>query len=355
MLSRIRAVPLLRQYVLCLLAVALVASGCFLAQDYMGHRVAALVLLMTVSVLAMLFRIGPVLASAAVSALVWNFFFIPPVFTFHIVSAEDLLMFLMYFVVASVNAVLSLKIRQAERRAQDKEQKEKAIALYNTVLNSLSHELRTPITAIIGGVDALQQGGHRLSADQRAELLAGIDAASERLDRQVGDLLDMGRLESGTLAPKRDWCDVNEVISGVIHRATGPGGPMHFVADPTLPLFKLDEGLLVTVLRNLVDNALRYTAGAVQLAATYSEGGCTITVADEGPGIAPAEREHVFEKFHRGEGLRTGGSGLGLSIVKGFVEAQGGTVTLSANVPAGAIFTVRIPAETSFISNLKHE
>lgn len=321
----------------------------------MGYRVAALVLLMTVSVLAMLFRIGPVLASAALSALVWNFFFIPPVFTFHIGRAEDLLMFLMYFVVASVNAVLSLKIRQAERRAQDKEQKERAIALYNTVLNSLSHELRTPITAIIGGVDALQEGEEKLTAGQRAELLAGIDTASARLDRQVGDLLDMGRLESGMLTPKQDWCDVNEVISGLTHRMGGSGMRMHFTADPALPLFKLDEGLLRTVVRNLLDNALRYTNGAVRVSASHSEGVCRIEVSDEGPGIAPAERERLFGKFQRGAGVGTGGSGLGLSIVKGFVEAQGGTVTLSANASSGNSFSVRIPAEASFISNLKHE
>ena len=172
-LSRIRSLPLFQQHAICITAVAVVALGCFPAEDLIGYRVTALVLLMAVSILAMLFQIGPVMVAAALSALAWNFFFIPPTFTLHIGSTEDLLLFLMYFVVASVNAVLSLKIRQVERKARDKEQKERTIELYNTLLNSLSHELRTPISTIVGAVDALQDREARLTGEQRTDLLSG--------------------------------------------------------------------------------------------------------------------------------------------------------------------------------------
>jgi len=357
-LSRIRSLPLFQQHAICITAVAVVALGCFPAEGLIGYRVTALVLLMAVSILAMLFRIGPVMVAAALSALAWNFFFIPPTFTFHIGSTEDLLLFLMYFVVASVNAVLSLKIRQVERKARDKEQKERTIELYNTLLNSLSHELRTPISTIVGAVDALQDRETRLTGEQRTDLLSAIDEAGMRLDRQVGNLLNMGRLESGMLEPKADWCDIHELIGGVVSKLGSVSDHAIILkADPSLPLFKLDGGLLEQVVHNMVHNAVQYTpAGSeVVIGASHADGSCVITIADNGPGFPEQERVRAFNKFHRLPNTRSGGTGLGLSIVKGFVGAQGGSVELGANQPHGALFTVRIPAETSFLSNLKHE
>ncbi|NTW32317.1 MAG: DUF4118 domain-containing protein, partial [Bacteroidetes bacterium] len=116
-----------------------VSIACFFTADFIGYKVVALLLLVVVSLLAMVFDILPVLLAALLSALIWNFFFIPPLFTFHIADTEDALMFLMYFVIALVNAVLTFKIREAEKKARDKEEKENTIKLYNTLLNSLSH------------------------------------------------------------------------------------------------------------------------------------------------------------------------------------------------------------------------
>lgn len=353
MLSSIRSLPLWWQFLLGPALVGLAACMCYSVGD-VGHRSVALVLLMTVSVLAMLLRAGPVLLAAGLSALLWNFFFIPPLFTFHIDRMEDVLMVLVYFVVATVNALLSLRIRKAERRAREQEQQEKLIELYNTVLNSLSHELRTPITAIIGSVEALQQDAYVLSAEQRTDLLRDIDVAGSRLNRLVGDLLDMSRLENGMPLLKLDWCDGNELIGRVIARMEDPDRRIHFAPDPTLPLFKLDEGLLATALHNLLDNALRYTTTNVHIDATHSDG-LVLTVSDQGPGIAKADQERLFQRFHRGRSVRPGGLGLGLSIAKGFVEAHGGELTLRSNTPSGAIFTMHLPAEESYISNLKHE
>ncbi len=355
--SRLRTLPLLVQFLSCIGVVVALSLACFLLRDLIGYRVTALLLLMGVSALAMLFGIGPVLTAAALSALVWNYFFIPPVFTFHIGSAEDVLMFLLYFVIASVNAVLTLKIRQAERRARDKEEQERSIALYHTLFNSLSHELRTPIATILGAVDALGDPA-RLTPAQRTELLTEIGTAGERLDRQVGDLLSMSRLESGLLQPKRDWCDVNELIGAQVQKLEGSDTHrLDFRPDPALPLFKLDGGMLREVLGNLLHNALHHTphATVVTIGVTHRAEACVITVSDNGPGFPAEEIPLAFDKFHRLPQARPGGSGLGLSIVKGFVEAQGGTVHLGAAEPSGAVFTVTIPAETSFLSNLKHE
>jgi len=115
----------------------------------------------------MLFEIWPVLVSAILSALIWDFFFIQPRYTFHIESTEETIMFLMYFIIALINAVLTHKIRQIERYAREKEDKANMVKLYNTLINSLSHELRTPITTILGATDTLLTSNVNLSEDNR--------------------------------------------------------------------------------------------------------------------------------------------------------------------------------------------
>src|SRR3954464_14176208 len=134
-----------KQFLISISATILMAIGCYFVSDLVGYRVVALLLLVTVSFCAIFLDIRPVLTSAALSALIWNFFFIPPRFTFHINNTEDVLMFLMYFLIALVNAALTYKIREIEKRERKKEEKEATLRLYNTILNSLSHELRTPI------------------------------------------------------------------------------------------------------------------------------------------------------------------------------------------------------------------
>jgi len=207
-----------KQHFISIALVLFVSIACFLFSGIIGYRVVALILLVTVSLLAMLFDILPVMIAAVLSAIIWNVFFIPPLFTLHIENAEDLLMFSMYFLVALVNAVLSFKIRQAETNSRDKEEKENSIKLYNTLLNSLSHEMRTPLSTIIGSVDTLRENNRNLSHENRDELLNQIDIASCRLNRQVENLLNMNRLESGMLQVKMDWCDVNELIFQVIQK-----------------------------------------------------------------------------------------------------------------------------------------
>lgn len=313
---------------------------------------------MTVSFAAMLFEILPVLLSALFSALIWNYFFIPPVFTFHIDNTEDLLMFLLYFIIASVNAVLNFKIRKEEKKARDKEEKEKTIKLYNTLLNSLSHELRTPISTIIGAVDTLKENKERLSSQNQTELLNQIDTASVRLNRQVENLLNMSRLETGMLMPNKDWCDTNELINFVIHKLDGTNNHIiEFIPNENLPLFKFDRGLIEQVLLNLIHNAINYTSenSVIKISASQDFNNCVIVVSDNGKGIPEFEREFVFDKFYRLPQTKSGGSGLGLSIVKGFVEAHNGSVKVESSPDGGAKFIIEISAEASYINSLKNE
>ena len=138
-----------KQYLYSVGTIILVAAVCFVFSSFIGYRVAAFVLLLFVSLLAMSFDILPVLLSAALSAFIWDFFFIPPRFTIHVDTTEDTILLVMYFVIAMINAVLTYKMRQIEKAARVKEERANSVKLYNTILNSLSHELRTPIATIM--------------------------------------------------------------------------------------------------------------------------------------------------------------------------------------------------------------
>jgi two-component system sensor histidine kinase KdpD len=334
------------------------ALGIFIS-NLAGYRVVALVLLLTVSILAMFLDIVPVMVAALLSALIWDFFFIPPRYTFQIGTTEDALMLLMYFFIALINAVFTNKIRQIEKEAREKEEKEHTIRLYNTLLNSLSHELRTPIATILGAADGLLQKNSRLTEENKRQLITEISTASLRLNMQVENLLNMSRLESGFIKPRLDWCDINELVYSVTNKLqTELTHHNHIISIPEdLPLFKLDFGLMEQILMNLVSNAILYTSpnALIYIKAECIHENCVLTVSDTGKGFPETEIEKVFDKFYRLQNTPTGGTGLGLSIVKGFVQAQNGTIELRNNEWGGAEFKITLPAEVSYLNALKNE
>jgi two-component system sensor histidine kinase KdpD len=350
--------PKKRQYLLSVIAVLLVALLGLGLQEFVGYRVVAFLLLVTVSILAMFLDIVPVILAAALSALLWDFLFIPPRFTISVGTTEDALLLLMYFVIAFIHAVLTNRIRQVQREVRKREEKANAIKFYNTLLNSLSHELRTPITTILGATDNLLNAEMLTEKDKR-ELLSEVAIASTRLNEQVENLLSMSRLESGIFQIKKDWCDVKELIYTTLQRfepAIGSYRVSVFISD-NLPLFRLDYGLMEQVLRNLIGNAVQHTDEGTDIIikAECVDEKLLLTLSDSGKGFPEKEIGKVFDKFYRVQGSRPGGTGLGLSIVRGFVEAHRGTVTLS-NLPLqGAMFTIEIPTEVSYINKLKNE
>ena len=345
------------QYILCITLVVIAGVICFIFFGNEHYTMVALILLMVVSLAAMLFDILPVLAASVLSALVWNFFFIPPLFNFHIYSYEDGLMFSLYFAIALINGVLTFNIRKAEKKAAEKEEQEHSIRLYNTLLNSLSHELRTPISTIIGAVDTLKDDV-LLNDEHKVILLNEIDAAGMRLNRQVENLLNMSRLDSGTFKPRPDWSDIREIINNIINKFELIERSRIIVGqNNSAPLFKVDSGLLEQIINNLLHNALIYTDKdkKIYVDFEFKNEALFITVADEGRGFDKDQINKVFNKFYRLDQSRTGGIGLGLSIVKGFTEAMNGSIHLENNNSGGATFTVEIPAEVSYLNNLKNE
>lgn len=342
-----------KQFFFSIALVCAVSAVCYALSAYLGYKVVAFILLFAVSLLAITLDILPVLAAAVLSALIWDFFFIPPHFTLQVGSAEDVILLLMYFIIALVNAALTYKIRQIEKLARQKEEKANTVKLYNTLLNSLSHELRTPISTIIAATDNLQTNNSRLKAEHKSELVEEIAKASFRLNQQVENLLNMSRLEAGFIQPKKDWCDISEIIYDAVKRVeeNNISQQIHISINPAIPLFKLDKGMLEQIIYNLLSNAALYTGKdcCIQIAALNYADVLQVIVEDDGPGFPNDEIDNVFDKFYRLKNSAAGGTGLGLSIVKGFVEAQGGAVHLENVDKGGARFTISIRAETSYL------
>lgn len=338
---------------------------------FLDAKIIAFLLLVLVSVLAMFYSLFPVLIAATISALSWNFFFIEPKYTFQVRETDDKLFLGMYFVIVLLNGVLTYKIRKAKRHALQIEEEAKAVKLYDTLFNSLSHELKTPIATIIGATDTLKDPEIKLSEVNKMQLIDEISNATLRLNHQVRNLLNMSRLESGYLQLKRDWCDIRELIFEVIqkHETELQTHQVEVNVKDQTPLFKLDYGILEQVLVNLLLNAVHYTPSGSKISVsvisekivlqsdtTSKEGTLILMVTDTGKGFPEDQIPFVFNKFYRIDESKAGGTGLGLSIVKGFIEAHQGSIELeNAAEGSGAIFTIRIPCETTYITQLKNE
>ncbi len=345
------------QFTVAIGVVFLAAFLCFVSVPVIGYRVVALILLTVVSLLAMTLSVWPVIVAATISAFLWNFFFIPPLYTFHIDNAEDILMFLLYFIIALVNTVLQSRIRTEREKARDKEEKVKSIQLYHTLLNSLSHEMKTPISAIISSVDGMKYELEHHNLTALSELIAEVEIAGTRLHRQVENMLNMNRLESGMLQARPDWCEVSEVIYGAVGQMEEKQVQRIKVnLSKDLPLVKIDMGFTSQALYNLLQNALSYGGGGeIEVGVDLHDGYVDLYVKDQGPGLDEEDALKVFDKFYRAPGSKAGGIGLGLAVVKGFCEAQGGEVSVKTAPGKGCLFTLHLPTETTYINQLKNE
>jgi two-component system sensor histidine kinase KdpD len=210
------------------------------------------------------------------------------------------------------------------------------------LLNSISHDLRTPLSTVLGAATTLLDYGGTLRPEVYRDLLVSIGEEAHRLNRYVGDLLDMTRLEGGALNPRMEWTDVRDVLVAAIERVERRLGARKLVRDfPTeLSLVKIDTGLLEQAVVNILDNAIAYSPDAtdIEVAAYEDRSNVVISIEDDGQGIPTAELERVFDKFRRLQqpSDRGKGVGLGLSISKGFVEAMGGRIAAASPIHGDA-------------------
>ncbi len=230
------------------------------------------------------------------------------------------------------------------RLAKDAERE----AMKAALLSSLSHDLKTPLATILGGVSSLRELGSAMSPESRADLLLAVEEETQRLSRFVGDLLHLTRLNAG-LDPQLDWIDIADAVHGAAERARRIHAGRSIAVDVPheRPLVLSSAVLLEQALFNLVDNALKFSAAdsAVRVLVALEDESLRITVADQGPGIPPADLPRVFEPFFRGPDNRTAGTGLGLSIAQGIVRVLSGSLTIESPVrdQKGSQAVIRLP------------
>lgn len=268
---------------------------------------------------------------------------------------------------ANQTAVAVERARLAEEAQQAQVQVESE-RLRNALLSSVSHDLRTPLTAIVGAASTLlesdSEGGsgrgaecasavRTLDAATRRELLQSVYDEADRLNRLVRNLLDMTRLEAGTVQVHREWQLIEEVIGAALTRLEQQlaGRPVSTDLPADLPLAPFDGTLIEQVLTNLLENAVKYTppGSPIDIAACVENRALLVEVADRGPGLAPGDEQRVFEKFYRAGPFRTEGSGnergtgLGLTICRGVISAHGGSIWAANRPGGGAVFRFTLP------------
>jgi two-component system, OmpR family, sensor histidine kinase KdpD len=220
--------------------------------------------------------------------------------------------------------------------------------LQRALLQSVSHELKTPLSAIQVGIDTLSKESNK--GERSQSTLREVQQALRRLNRVINNLLDMTRIESGVIQPKLDWCDVGEIIEAAKDLTADVVGSraIEVDLDRGLPMVRTDQPLLEQCLSNLLLNAVSNSGVGtlIKITARVVDDQLVITVRDEGRGIVESELPHVFETFYRGAEARPGGTGLGLAIVDGFTRALGGSAAAANIQPTGAEFVLTVPVET---------
>jgi len=250
-------------------------------------------------------------------------------------------------VAPSLGALVAIALRRDAVQAEAVETAalRRSDELKTALLQSVSHDLRTPVTAIVAAGHAL--GGRSLTSDERVELSAAVVEEGERLAALVSKLLDLSRLQAGRAEPRRDWVSVDEVLLAARDGLPGINGEMRLIVEPDVPPLRADVAQLQQVFSNLLENAGRYSHGLpITVHARRVDGRVVVRVVDQGPGIPPAEQERIFEPFYRGpqaDAGRWSGSGLGLAIAKGFVEANGGQISVRSLPGQGTSFVVELP------------
>jgi PAS domain S-box-containing protein len=242
-----------------------------------------------------------------------------------------------------VETARTAELQAALRRAQEVDR------LKSQLLSTVSHELRTPLTSIRGQTTTLLDYADQISPEEQLEALRIVDEEAARLDELISHLLDMSRLEAGTLRVEPVATDLRPILLEAVARMATHAPTHTLIADlpPALPLAQADPHRVMQVVSNLLDNAIKFSppGTTVTLDAEVLSSNVVVNVRDQGPGIAPDHLPRIFERFYRVEdsSVRTSGVGLGLAICKGLVEAMHGHITVTSQVGHGSTFSFSLP------------
>jgi two-component system sensor histidine kinase KdpD len=288
---------------------------------------------------------GPAVQASFLSVLGFDFFFVPPVFSFEISDLQYLFTLAVMLVVALVICNLAANLRAQSKLAIRIEEE----SMRNALLSAISHDFRTPLAAIVGASGSLLEDAERLTAEERREFLQTVYDEAQRMTRLANNILDMARLEVGALTLNREWYPPEELVGIALTRLRKRLEARDLRVDVArdLPFLHVDAVMIDAVLENLLENALKYTPQGtpIEIGARTGRGEIEFWVADSGPGLPAGSELQVFEKFHQEAvaGKPGSGAGLGLSICRAIVHAHGGGIVAQNRRDGGAIFRFSIP------------
>lgn len=257
-------------------------------------------------------------------------------------------------VLPALETLVAAAKRRSELESQVIETKalRRSDAMQKAVLRAVSHDLRSPLTAITAAVRGVRSG--TLSDSARDELMSVAAVEADRLSRLVTNLLDLSRLQSGAAEPRAGWCSLPEIVQAAAAATPPPPGGFEIELDDDLPALTCDATQLERAIGNVLENCARFAGQqAVAVRAHAAGAWLTLRVTDDGPGIPRGEVERIFEPFHRSSEHGGGGSGLGLAIARGFVEANGGRLRAESLPGRGSTFVFRLPLPTEARADAK--
>jgi two-component system sensor histidine kinase KdpD len=318
----------------CLAAVAAVSGAVYGLNQVAPILSLGSLYLFAVLPVAIFYGLPYAIGVSLLSVLTFNFFFLPPLHTLALTDSEN-------WVALAVLLVTSVVVSQLAITAADAQALRRSDTAKTAILHAVSHDLRSPLTAIRAASEGLESPKLDLDERDRAELLETIRLETSRLERLVGNLLDLSRLEAGAAQPQPELWPVDELISQALE-ALGADAERVVVRHLTeTPPVRVDAGQLERALANVLENALRLSSPTDEVTVTVSARGADVFVRvdDRGPGLAADELDRIFEPF---EGRR--GTGLGLAIARGFAEANGSRLWAEPRPGSGASFVFALPA-----------
>ena len=335
-------------YALILATVGVCTALNFLLSIWLSITDLAMIYLLGVVIIAAYCRWTLSVVGAALCFLAFDFFFVPPVYTLRFANAEHLMTGIVLLVVGLVTSVLASRLRQSLQLANRAAMLASEEQLRNSVLASLSHDLRTPLSVIAGSASTLKENRSRLSIEEQDQLLATIFEQSRTMSADVGDLLEMTRLHAGPIQLDRQWYPLEELVGAAIERCKSALAQHHVSVEipADAPLVCVDGVLIEKLFVNLLDNAAKYTlpGSRIGIVVTHSKSGIDVIVEDDGPGLPEGFETELFKKFSRAhrEGSLSG-SGLGLSICRAIAHLHEMNLVGRNRPLGGAQFALSIP------------